>query len=177
MAKMKFKQWLYTPCEQSELMELEKGIYYMPITVVKSKIDFMRNEYGAKINFHGFNHIFHNTSKQTIASGSIGVTIIHEDINQSLVGAASFFTDIYMPNYHFAATLKSLSIVNAFSNEYPQFGSLLNLSKAVDQVNANIGNNQKPMADVLMQKKMSIAIAANDQEAIDQLLQNYQFKK
>lgn len=127
------KQWLYTECVKEDLLELKEGVYYMPIGVVKKKIQQMEDTFDVSVlesNFHHF--FFNNNQREAIASGSIVITITQRDeegqliIIAQLVGAATFPVSFYGENTHYAATLESLCIVNAFGGKYPQFGSALN---------------------------------------------------
>lgn len=127
------KQWLQTPCAESDLLELKEGIFYMPVGVVKKKIQYMEDTFGVSVletNFHHF--FFNNNQREAFASGSIGITIMQRDelgeliIVAQLIGAATFPVSFYGENTHYAATLESLCIVNAFGGKYPQFGSALN---------------------------------------------------
>ncbi len=140
------KEWLYTPCLPSDLLELEKNVWYMPIGVVKQKIQYMEDNFGVLYLETGFNHLyFSNGQKEAIASGSISITLmqtihlpVREELHVSkneypqqqliaqLIGTATFPLSYYGVNTHYAATLESLCIVNAFGGKYPQFGSALN---------------------------------------------------
>lgn len=121
-------KWLNEPCSTEDLLELNKGIFYMPIGAVKKKIQHMEEKFGATVletNFHHF--LFNNNQRETIASGSIGITIMQGgSIIAQLIGAATFPISSYGENTHYAATLMSLCKVSALGNKYPQFGSGLN---------------------------------------------------
>lgn len=124
------KKWLQTPCATEDLLELTKGIYYMPIGAVKKKIQYMEDTFDVAVleqNFHHF--LFNNTQRDTLASGSIEIVIVDNGIGRKIsqmVGAATFPIASYGDNTHYAATLMSLCKVSAFGNKYPQFGSGLN---------------------------------------------------
>lgn len=121
-------KWLYTPCSTEDLLELTKGVWYMPIGVAKKKIQFIEDNFDAIVLETNFHHFLYNTSqRETIASGSICITIMQGGIIVAqLIGAATFPISNYGENTHYAATLESLCIVSAFGGKYPQFGSGLN---------------------------------------------------
>lgn len=141
------KKWLNTPCDESDLLELTKGVFYIPIGIVKKKILYMREKFNVDVfqkNFHHF--MFTDAQRVTYASGSKEV-IIYQDkqlINE-LVGAATFPTGNYGENTHYAATLSSLCLVSALAGEYPQFGSHLN--KTFDVVAPLTGSLAKVPTD------------------------------
>lgn len=129
------KQWLQSECAKEDLLELKDGVFYMPIGVVKKKIQYMEDTFDVSVlesNFHHF--FFNNNQRETIVSGSIEIKIFYksdifpfdESLIAQLVGTATFPISFYGENTHYAATLESLCIVNAFGGKYPQFGSALN---------------------------------------------------
>lgn len=143
------KQWLDQPCATEDLMELTKGIYYMPIGIVKKKIKHMEDKFCVTYLETNFNHfLFNSNQRETIASGSIGITLMQEDkIVAQLIGAATFPITYYGENTHYAATLESLCIVNAFGAKYPQFGSVLNSTDVVTPASRQLAKVPKDDID------------------------------
>jgi hypothetical protein len=157
------KKWLYTECANEDLLELKEGVFYMPIGVVKKKIQYMEDTFGVAVlesNFHHF--FFNNNQRESIVSGSIGITLMQRttitrtdnntivvqtpyELITQLIGAATFPISFYGENTHYAATLESLCIVNAFGGKYPQFGSALN---KFDVVPADKGLAKVPKQEV-----------------------------
>lgn len=130
---IELKKWLNTPCSNEDLVELKDQVFYMPIGVVKRKIQYMEDTFKVSVfetNFHHF--LFNQSQKEAIASGSIEIKIViiggafDGCCFVQLVGTATFPISYYGENTHYAATLESLCIVNAFGGKYPQFGSGLN---------------------------------------------------
>lgn len=148
------KEWLYTPCAVSDLLQLEKDVAYMPIGIVKQKIQYMEDNFGVLYLENNFNHfLFNQQNKESLASGSIGITMMQGNVVVSqLIGAATFPLSFYGTNTHYAATLESLCIVNAFGGKYPQFGSGLN------------------KLDVVAPSKVQILNAVNNIDAVTQKL-------
>lgn len=177
-------EWLNTPCDPADLLQLEKDVYYMPIGTVKQKLSYMEKEFGVKICYSNFNHLVINTTTKKrepilLASGSIELTIHskhHEskylDDTKKLVGAATITSDVYGDNIHYAATLKSLCIVNALSSEYPQFGYS---SLFVSDVVSAEKNDNKPAADMLIIGLMIMAMKNKKGQQIKELLAQYSF--
>ena len=138
---MTLREWLQIPCSANDLLPVpqERGGtgFYMPIVVVKRKIRLMETDFRTKLNQMEFRHLlFSNLKNETFASGSINLQMVAQGIKEGnyvpdpeityLIGAATFNTQHYEQNGHWAATLKSLCIINALS-DFPQFGSLANL--------------------------------------------------
>ncbi len=143
------KNWLQTPCAPEDLLELTKGIFYMPIGTVKKKIQHMEDKFSVvylEANFHHF--LFNSNKHETIASGSIGITLIQDgEIVAQLIGTATFPISYYGENTHYAATLESLCIVNAFGAKYPQFGSVLNSTDVVAPASRQLAKVPKENID------------------------------
>lgn len=162
------REWLYTPCDVNDLLQIEPGIYYLPITKCREKMKYMEETFSVNISEHSFNHfMFCLPSKEVIVSAGIGVRIDCED-TVDLIGSATFNVADYGRNTHYGATVKSLAIINAFTSRYPQFGSAF---MAKDNVVPEQKN--KPEMDVVVKKKYLQAIAKNDTVTIQNLEAQY----
>ena len=132
-------EWLDTPCLPDDLIELSKDVYYMPIGTVKRKIKYMEDKFGVFVSESNFSHhIFNVNQKRYFASGSIEIKIVSADTGAQIyqiVGAATFPLEQYGENTHYAATLESLCILNAFGGKFMQFGSGLNSLDVVSKGN------------------------------------------
>lgn len=171
----KFSEWLNTPIEPSLCLEIEPGIFYVPIGVVKDKINYAEREFGAIFNFSDFTHNLTVFNKVLIASGSLTVSIMQENLGQRLlVGAATFYINIMGENTHYAATLKSLCVVNGLSWKYPAFGSCLNKEQEVVEYAKK--KTEKIEPDFIIRKKYAIAVAEKNEELVRQYEEQYNFQ-
>lgn len=160
------KKWLETPCDKTDLLQLEKDVFYMPIGTVKKKIQYMEDTFNVSVNESAFSHLLFNKSqKEIIASGSIVIRIFQWEGGQpvylitELIGTATFPVDNYGENTHYAATLESLCIVNAFGGKYPQFGSALNKIDVVPDTKvkkAPVADTSNEMAQVFKMLKTKL---------------------
>ncbi len=167
------KQWLQSECAKEDLLELKDGVFYMPIGAVKKKIQYMEDTFGVTVlesNFHHF--FFNNNQREAIASGSIEITIIDNGIGRKIaqmVGSATFPVSFYGENTHYAATLESLCIVNAFGGKYPQFGSALNKFDVVaaDKALAKVPQQEvdKEINKLFNQVKKKLSKYSNQEDA------------
>ncbi len=126
------KEWLYRECLPEEIIGDVKNGYYLGIVTIRKKLKFMEDEFDGLVNYRNFNQTFLvRPDKEVFVSGSMEIKISAGDYYKELVGAYSFNIKDYDNetvggNEQYAGTLKTLCIRNAFGNEYPQFGSLLN---------------------------------------------------
>lgn len=137
-------EWLNSPPAPEDLMEVSTGVYTQPIEVIVAKLNKLtKNSWSSK----NFNHqivvlpVLDKEGNHVIkVSGGIEVVVEYEyceimgpngciasnKIIRTLTGAATFSTTEYAENEHWAATVKSLAIVNACQVLGPQFGWGLN---------------------------------------------------
>lgn len=132
MTLEELKTYLNTEPLPEEIRINANGSRYLPIDIVRSKLDYLTN---SKWEVTNFSHLYFNNAGQLSISGSLelffNVDSDTDDIYSVLIlrrltGAATFKLTDYEDNNHYAATLKSLCIVNALSQEYPCFGKNLN---------------------------------------------------
>jgi len=141
-------EWLNSPPAPEDLMEVSTGVYTQPIEVIVAKLNKLTNNSWSSKNF---NHqivvlpVLDKEGNNVIkVSGSIeviieywglnkknspmptGIDYVGQMISRTITGAATFSTTEYEENEHWAATVKSLAIVNACQVLGPQFGWGLN---------------------------------------------------
>lgn len=169
---MDLQKWLDTPCDTTDLLQLEKDVWYMPIGFVKKKIKYMEDNFSVFVLETNFQHQFFSiNNKEYYSSGSIEITILDKEqrIFAKFVGAATFPISNYAPNLHFAATLESLCIVNAFGGKYPQFGSVLNkvdvVPEAAKQKKPPAPDTSKEMEQVFKMLKRKLGRYKNREDA------------
>jgi hypothetical protein len=125
-------EWLNTKCLDSEVTGDKSSGFYLSLPIIKEKIAIMQSDkFKAIFNYSNFHHsLFIMPDKRVFSSGSIEIEIIAPEFTKRLVGAYTHDVEDYDnyrdQNEQYAGTTKSLCIRNALSNEYPQFGSLLN---------------------------------------------------
>lgn len=122
-------KWLDEFPLPEEILTNEDGSKYLPIAVVKSKLDLLTNKGWQTKNF---NHFIFNQNGNYKVYGSLEVYVEYYNaidkiiIFRNLVGAATFDIKDYKGNPHWSATLKSLCMVNAVQDLGKQFGQGLN---------------------------------------------------
>lgn len=140
----KINEWLMQPPAPEELMEVSTGVYTQPIEVIVDKLNKLTDKSWSTKNFHHQIIVLPIPDKDgnnvIKVSGSVEVEISYNDrftsffggldytriLTRILTGAATFSTTEYQDNEHWAATVKSLAIVNAVQVLGPQFGWGLN---------------------------------------------------
>lgn len=174
------RQWLNTPCDISEMSGNEAEGLYLSKDAMKAKLKKMEDDFGCTINHSNFNHIlFNRIDKEVFCSGSMEFEIIVNEKSKNvgmiggsdlcttylfkrIVGAYSFnISDYDRPpfekNEQYAGTLKTLCMRNAFSNEYPQFGSHFYVKELVvksdSKKGVSVDDKVKKSIDNLMAKK------------------------
>jgi hypothetical protein len=125
--KAELLAFLYTPCPLEEVQTDENGGQYLPIEVVKRKLEWIEEYFGLRVWQSDFKHEYQPWNKELIVSGSLTI----EFLDFRLVGAATFPASRFGANKHFAPTLKSLCVTNALSWRFPAFGSQLNQNDGV----------------------------------------------
>ena len=135
-------EWLQQPPDEKDLVEVEPGIYTHPYESIVEKLDRI-----GLWDTRNFNHFLFTMPDGSVkVSGSIEVVLqLYKDgvvternliTTKVMTGAATF--DVNNPpfkksdddvNPHWAATVKSLAIVNAVQVLGPQFGWGLNSRK------------------------------------------------
>lgn len=120
-------KWLDESPLPEEILINEDGSKYLPIAVVKSKLDLLT---GRGWETKNFNHYLlnHNGSIKVYGSLEVYVEYYIDKVFtfRNLVGAATFDIKDYKGNPHWSATLKSLCMVNAVQDLGKQFGYGLN---------------------------------------------------
>jgi len=128
-------EWLKQKPLPEELIEVEPGVYTHPYEVIVAKLDKLCPSSWSTQNFRHIFFVLPVADKEgnpvIKVSGSIEVRIHyntekHIGIERTLSGSATFTTTEYGENEHWAATVKSLAIVNAVQVLGPQFGWGLN---------------------------------------------------
>lgn len=125
--KAELLAFLYTPCPLEEVQTDENGGQYLPIELVKKKLEWLEEYFGLRVWQSDFRHKFQPWNKDLIVSGSL--TIEFADFR--LVGAATFPASRFGANKHYAPTLRSLCVTNALSWRFPAFGSQLNQNDGI----------------------------------------------
>lgn len=199
----KINEWLMQPPLPEELMEVSTGVYTQPIEVIVEKLNKLTDKSWSTKNFHhqiivlpipdkDGNHVLK-------VSGSVEVEVIYKDIfsaggtagepcfkhttviTRTLTGAATFSTTEYQDNEHWAATVKSLAIVNAVQVLGPQFGWGLNGfkdivtpdEKKVSPQKSRIVQNIKMDADAGIMQQFAEAIEKRNAKKVNLLLGLY----
>lgn len=165
------REWLATPCKDSEIAMID-GAFYLPIDVVLDKINVLRYTFNADVHTFAPTHQYFKTAAgEDICSGNIqlSVTCPKEAFNIQCSGAATIFLRNYTNNLHYAATVKSLAIMNACKMLGPQFGSHLN--EIIEKE-----HRQKPPLDIVMREKYKKALEDNDKETIKSMEESYDVK-
>lgn len=189
-------KWLAQDPDESEIQIHVDGGRYLPYPLIVEKLYALcGNEWGTQNFIHSAQY---TPEKRLLISGSIEIKLKYEEatymvptrkeirmIERILSGAATFYADEYFPNEHFAATCKSLAIVNAVQVLGPQFGWGLNkLLEKLDSPPTSIPSRfeekvrkaVKLPADAEMRKKYAIAVAAKNFDEIHRLETIYRFE-
>lgn len=189
-------EWLKQKPLPEELIEVEPGVYTHPYEVIVAKLDKLCPSWSTQ-NFRHFYFIMPISEKDGTpivkVSGSIEVVLnfnyyelyektdvgIEIPVATSLVktertlsGAATFTTTEYGENEHWAATVKSLAIVNAVQVLGPQFGWGLN-SEAPNK-KKQLVLPVKYKADEGIMRQFATAVEKKNVKAIKVLLDTYQ---
>lgn len=178
MAKPKINyDWINTPPTEEDVKD-DDGIKYIPYEIIKGKLDFLCPDTWGTQNFNHF--IFYMPDKRIRVSGSVEVLVRYyytkegetaiTEVNRTLSGAATFYADEYWPNEHWAATVKSLAVVNAVQVLGPQFGWGLN--PVVEKSNEEQPKKKQPI-DVVIKKKLDLAIMKGDEKTVNEIKENY----
>ncbi len=130
---MNLKEWLFQPCDLSDLLpskdqhgKIIEGVYYMPKPVVDGKLREMEETYGGKIDHTSFEHFFHNLRDGSMmVSGTASIHLYGHGLSYRLFGSSTFREGKFGENENYGATLLTLCITQALSRKFPQFGSLL----------------------------------------------------
>jgi hypothetical protein len=170
--KQTIREWLDTPCDNSEISTLD-GAFYLPIHVVLWKLQKMRELFNADANIITPRHQYYRLANgDDICSGNLQVSVVchSEGFNMQCPGAATILLKQYSDNHHYAETVKSLCIVNACKMLGRQFGSHLNEMLDVER---QAQEKQKPKLDALMKEKYATAIVNNDVVTIKAMEESY----
>lgn len=191
-------EWMNEEPNEEEIKFDEGNKRSIPYAIMKTKLDKLCPESWDIKNFH-FTQFFTNDRKQWI-TGHIDLVVSYayelpdgtgvRKVTRTLAGAATFCIEEYLPNTHFAATVKSLAICNAAQPLGKQFGWNLNPNEDEEQekdvystgipkqkVNSRNGKESvlmKPDADIRI--KYAKADASNDEVEIKRLESIYNFQ-
>lgn len=179
---MNVREWLNQEPDVSELVEVSKGVYTHPYDVIVKKLYQLCPDGWDTKNFQ--HQFFTLPDGRVKVSGSIEVVLEMSFtsetqgpsfIRRTLSGAATFTTTDYSTdgeiNEHFAATVKSLAIVNAVQVLGRQFGLGLNseYSLPVDNVDGQkLSKLQKRVKDSVVKLIPDAGILKQFEEAVKQ---------
>lgn len=195
----KINEWLMQPPLPEELMEVSTGVYTQSIEVIIDKLNKLTDRSWSTKNFHHQIIVLPIPDKdgnQVVkVSGSIEVEVSYMDefvsnwtdlhynrnLIRTLTGAATFSTTEYEDNEHWAATVKSLAIVNAVQVLGPQFGWGLNGFKDIvtpdekktSPKKSRIVQNIKMDADAGIMQQFSEAVENRNAKKVNLLLALY----
>lgn len=125
-------EWLNSPCFQEDLRPLpwDGTIFYMPIDVVRNKIDIMEEVFGATVDQIDVSVSAINTfDKDTCFWGAVKFIIYHSDFRNGekiICGTASFLKSQYTGSWSFSQISEALSISRCFGKQWKQFGRDIN---------------------------------------------------
>lgn len=118
MSNQELAEWLSSEPSPDEI-RIKDGAKYIPYHIICSKLDKLDKNWGTR----NFSHLFYTLRNgKTICSGNVEVVLSD---NRVLSGAATVVLT-KMSNPHPAATVKSLSVMNAVKTLGRQFGWGLN---------------------------------------------------
>lgn len=161
--------WIDNDPEEGEVKSKEEGertIRSIPYEIIKPKLDRLCPDGWDTKNFH---HLyFYMPDKSIKVSGSIEVVVKYGNVNRTLSGAATFYAQDYYPNEHWAATVKSLAVVNAVQVLGKNFGWGLNPMPEMQSE-----ERQKQPIDAIIQKKLELAISKGDEKTVNEIKENY----
>jgi hypothetical protein len=127
-------EWLNSDPLAEDIMPLTivSGIDYIPVPVVRSKMDIMENHFGVEIIQNDLQVSAVSTpagrDADVIFWGTVKFTLKHPEFKggvKRICGTASFYVGQYS-GWSFAQTAESLAIAKAFSKHFKQFGKGLN---------------------------------------------------
>lgn len=130
------EKWLNANPEEDELKETNNGVYIIPYEFIEDKLDYLSNFQWGTSNFSHFFTMINNNEAISASISLIVYDSVH-DCTRQLVGACTYSLDFIRNidsvaastgnfNEHYAATAKSLCIVNAAKHLGRTFGKYLN---------------------------------------------------
>lgn len=126
-------EWLNSEPLPEDIMPLpwDLSVSYIPIEVVRRKIEIMETQFGAIVTQTDVNVSAINTQtkeKDTCFMATVKFVIEHEEFkgSKTIVGAASFLAGQYSGGWAFAQIAEALASTRAFSKQWKQFGKGLN---------------------------------------------------
>ena len=125
-------EWLNADPLSEDIFPLpwDMNVSYMPIEVVRKKIEVMENQFGATVTQTDvFVSAINTFQKDTCFMATVKFEICHKEFNDGvkyIVGAASFLAGQYSGGWSFAQIAESLATTRAFSKHWKQFGKGLN---------------------------------------------------
>lgn len=193
-------KWLDTDPDESEIKYDERNKKSIPYSIMKAKLDRLCPESWDIRNFH-VTFFFTNDRRQWV-SGHIDLVVSYayllEDgtvrkVERTLAGAATFCTDDYAPNTHWAATVKSLAVCNAAQPLGKQFGWNLNPEEGGEkdqdfftnpitelknkQATRNGRTSSLMQPDMEIRKKYAQAVCTSDFAEMTRLASIYNFNE
>jgi hypothetical protein len=173
---------------EDEIKVHQDGGKYIPYPVIVKKLNELC---GADWDIKNFSHLYFvipDHPDLIRVSGSVEVVIRYIDdelqylVTRTLSGAATFYTNEYFPNEHWAATLKSLCVVNAVQVLGRNFGWGLNDEPEKNESDKTPQRQLKGKPapvflppDPGIKAKYEKAKAEGDQKTIDLLEKIYDF--
>ncbi len=175
---------------EDEIKINEDGSRFIPYPIIVKKLyDLCGGNWGTK-NFNHFFFVIPDHPDLIKVSGGAEVVVKYFDtelgeiVERTLAGAATFYTIDYSPNEHWAATLKSLCVVNAVQILGRNFGWGLNEEpeKNDSESPSHKQLKGKPAAvivspDAAILEKYQKAKEKGDQKTIELLEKIYDFAK
>lgn len=130
------------PENEIEWFDEERMARYIPYEIVVKKLDYLTDKTWGTSNFQHFFYTLPDNEVRVSGSLDVHLTYRYVDLNggyvdvvRTLSGAASIFVKHYPDNIHWAASVKSLCLVNSVQVLGAAFGWGLN-------------DNLKPVRDV-----------------------------
>ena len=129
---MERKKWLDAPPAAEEIMQDDKGYFYIPIEIVRRKLDYLNPYWSIKNFFHTY---VSDHNGCVMCSGSIELVLPKTELDEydrTLTGAATISVEEFKQrdNQHYAATVLSLCISNAAKILGETFGRSINDEKS-----------------------------------------------
>jgi hypothetical protein len=172
-----------SPLEEETSIHSDGG-KFIPYPIIVRKLNRLSPHSWQTQNFHHF--FFHTKDGKVKVSGSIEVVVEYNDRKRVLAGAATFYTEDYAPNEHWAATVKSLAICNAVLVIGKNFGWNLNPQEdqQQDTFSGPIPAQKAPrnnkvsvltIPDKSIRLRYATAVAAKDETEVKRLEGIYNF--
>jgi hypothetical protein len=152
---MTVTEFLNTEPKEEDIRLNPDGSRYLPIEVIERDLDELGKLANMIWGTNTMRHFLFTIGDKTFCSGSLNLQLDYYDScvtnvlhARTHVGAASFDVSRYLPNEHFAATLRSLCVANAAKKIGKRFGKGLN-EEAVQQDTRTIVPDNPNITDKL----------------------------